>query len=88
MTVTLDATSGTTCTITERTPSSVCPFVLPMSKPDLIDALKTFCADAESKFETFGSINFERRRDGIMLHVGSGQFLIRYPHVLELILEA
>ncbi len=88
MTVTIEPVGDSACTLNERTVSSSAVFPIPISKPALIEALRTLLNDPDLRQASFGAVFIDRLRDGPRVHVGSGNFLIKYHDVIPLVLGA
>jgi hypothetical protein len=49
--------------------------------------LRSLLADADARDVTSGAVMVDRMRDGPRVHVGSGNFAIRYHDACPLVLE-
>ena len=86
MTITLTATSPDACQIQEKTNSSSALFPIPASTQAVVTLLKTLLADPDAREATSGPVTVDRMRDGCRLHVGSGNFLIKYADLFPIVM--
>ncbi|MBE0554828.1 MAG: hypothetical protein IH625_14155 [Rhodobacteraceae bacterium] len=87
MTVSIVATGDTSCNLIETTVSSSAVFPIPLGKPALVAALRQLLSDPECNLVESGAVRIDRYRDGPRVHVGSGNFLVRYKDACPLVLE-
>ena len=86
MSISLTATGDNACQLLEKTPSSSALFPLPISAPGLITLLRSLLADPEARDAQDGPIYADRMRDGLRVHVGSGNFTIRYADLFPIVM--
>lgn len=86
MTITLTPTGADSCQLLEKTNSSSALFPLPISAPGLITLLRSLLADPEARDAQDGLIYADRMRDGLRVHVGSGNFTIRYADLFPIVM--
>lgn len=87
MAVSIVATGDSTCELREATVSCSAVFPVPISKPALVALLRSLLANADARDVTSGAVMVDRMRDGPRVHVGSGNFAIRYHDACPLVLE-
>mgnify|MGYP003381996362 CR=1 FL=1 len=85
MSVTLTPTGDDACQIQEKTASSSALFPIPASATAVVALLKTLLADPDAREAQAGPVSVDRMRDGVRLHVGSGNFLIKYADLFPLV---
>lgn len=85
MSITLTATGADSCQLMEKTNSSSAVFPIPASATAVVALLRQLLADPDAREAQAGPVTVDRMRDGCRLHVGSGNFLIKYADLFPLV---
>ena len=86
MTVTLTQTGADASQLLEKTNSSSAVFPIPATTIAVVALLKTLLADPDAREVQDGPVTVDRMRDGCRLHVGSGNFLIKYADLFPIVM--
>ena len=89
MTISLVASSDTTCTLNEIDPAGRTSniFNLPLSRAGIVALLTELLGDPARDAAESGPVRIDRMRDGPRVNVGSASFFIKYADAIPLVLE-
>ncbi|AQS48747.1 hypothetical protein BMG03_13795 [Thioclava nitratireducens] len=88
MTISLTTAGDTDCRLTEKTNSTSNAFTVPLSKGTLIAMLTELLSQPEKRMSGDGPVRCDRLRDGLRVSVGNGAFVLPYPQLFPLVVEA